>query len=94
MVRFPVYVRDDANDVMSFSSYETMKSYLEPIDIENREYASWDADGHFLEFSVGRPKSEWLKISQLNRVLSRHEFAELKKTAVAYRDPEPLKAEG
>jgi hypothetical protein len=89
MVPFPVYVRDDAKDVMSFASFEVMQAYLEPIDVENHEFKAWDAEGCLLELSVGEPKSEWLKISQSGRTLSQGEFAEIKSKAVPYREPEP-----
>ena len=78
MVVFPVYVRDDAKDVMSFDAYETMKSYLEPIDVENHEYEVWDVEGHVLELGVAKPKSEWLKLTRTDRKLSQSELTKIK----------------
>lgn len=71
---FPIYVRDDATDVMSFPSREAMQAYLEPIDVENEEYQAWDANG----YALGRPKSEWLKLTRTDRKLSLSELTEIK----------------
>lgn len=90
MIAFPIYVCDDAKDVMSFSSLEVMQGYLEPIDVENHEFEAWDGEGRVLKLAVGKPKSEWLKISQSDRTLSQVEFAEIKDKARPYHDPEPL----
>ena|SRR5204863_5092817 len=90
MISFPVYVRDDADDVTLFPTFETMQGYLEAIDVENGEYEAWDVAGHVLELGVGKPKLEWLKITQSGHTLSQEEFAEIKSKAVPYRNPEPL----
>lgn len=90
MIAFPIYVRDDAKDVMSFPSVEVMQGYLEPIDIENHEFEAWDAEGRVLELAVGKPKSQWLKVSQSDRTLLQGEFAEIRDRARPYHDPEPL----
>lgn len=78
MIVFPVYVRDDAGDVIVFASIEMMQSYLEAIDVENGEYEAWDAAGYLLELGVGEARSEWLKITQSDRALNQDEFAEIK----------------
>ena len=90
MIAFPIYVRDDAKDVMSFSSLRVMQGYLEPIDVENHEFEAWDAGGRVLELAVGKPRSEWLKISPSDRTISQSEFAEIKNKATPYHEPEPL----
>ena len=90
MVVFPIYVRDDAGDIIAYSSIDKMQGYMEPIDVSNREYEAWDGDGHRLELNVGKPKAEWLKISRSDGVLQPAEFDEVKAKAVPYRDPEPL----
>jgi hypothetical protein len=77
MVVFPVYVRDDANDVMSFPSHEAMQAYLELIDVENDEYQAWDANGYALDLLVGSPKSEWLKLTRTDRKLSQSELTKI-----------------
>ena len=90
-IAFPVYVvAKDCGEITVFSELAKMQWHFEPMDVENHEYEAWDADGHHLELTVGKPKSEWLKISQLDRTLSQGEFAELKAKALPYRDPEPL----
>jgi hypothetical protein len=90
MVAFPTYLRDDANDVMSFSSLETMQGYLEAVDVENDEFEAWDADGIVLALKVEPQKSEWLQITRTGQVLSESKFAEIKAKATPYRYPEPL----
>ncbi len=65
-VQFPVFLvaRDGrSTDVRSFSSLETMESYLEPIDVEDDEYLGWDADGVALRFKVDTSSGgrHWLR---------------------------------
>ena len=90
MISFPVYIRDDAGDITAYPSWDAMQRDLEAIDVENHEYEAWDGVGNALELSVGKPKSEWLKIKQSDRTLSRDEFAGIRGKAVPYREPEPL----
>lgn len=90
-VAFPVYVlAKDCGDVTVYPSLDKMQGYMEAVDVENEEYQAWDAAGHVLELGAGKPKAEWLKITQSDRTLSQDEFAEIRAKAVPYRDPEPL----
>ena len=90
-ITFPVYVlAKDCGEITAFSDFQRMKWHFEPIDVENDEYEAWDSSGHILELSVGKPKSEWLKVAQSGRALSERSLAEIKSRAVPYKDPEPL----
>jgi hypothetical protein len=90
MVSFPIYVRDDAGHVTLYPSLEKMQGYMEAIDVENGDYEAWDVAGSVLELGVGKPKSEWIKITQSDRTLSQDDFSKIRAKAVPYQDPEPL----
>src|SRR6478736_5827688 len=49
----PIFV-DNRGDVSVFRSVSYAESYLEPIDIENREYIAYDASGRLLALSADR----------------------------------------
>jgi hypothetical protein len=49
----PIFV-DNRGDVSTFRSASYAESYLEPIDIENREYTAYDASGRLLALSADR----------------------------------------
>jgi hypothetical protein len=49
----PIFV-DNRGDVSTFRSVSYAQSYLEPIDIENREYTAYDASGRLLALSADR----------------------------------------
>src|SRR5436190_22387920 len=49
----PIFV-DNHGDVSAFRSVSYTESYLEPIDIENREYIAYDAIGRLLTLSADR----------------------------------------
>jgi hypothetical protein len=58
---FPVLVLEkDSGDMLKFESITEMQQYMERMDVENNEYAGWDAQGHPL--SLGVQESTWLKV--------------------------------
>lgn len=58
-LRFPVFVLAiDSGEVLRFETIEAIERELEPIDVENGEYAAWDRDGQPLRLAVQRPT--WL----------------------------------
>jgi hypothetical protein len=60
-ITFPVLVLEqDSGDILKFNSIAQMQSYLERIDVENDEYAAWDANGHPVRLLVHDPA--WLKV--------------------------------
>lgn len=62
-MKFPVFVlMRDCGEVKKYSSIYEMQGYLEAIDIENREYQAWDADGTTLE--LGTQKPVWIRIEE------------------------------
>jgi hypothetical protein len=88
---FPVFVREkDDDSVMEFPTRVAMQGYLEAIDVENNEYEAWDSCGRCLELSVGKPKSEWLKMVLTEGQASEREFALLKNRAEKRTAYEPL----
>lgn len=87
-VAFPVCVLEkDCRDVMEFRSRGAMQRYLEPIDIENGEYAAWDRNGNVLRLSVSKAKSVWLKIVTTGNRVSEQEFAVFRDRAEAQEKP-------
>ena len=49
----PIFVLEKkANDLMVFSSLGDALSHLEPIDISNNDYVSYDAEGRLLTFET------------------------------------------
>jgi hypothetical protein len=60
-ITFPVLVLSkDSGDILKFESHAAMQSYMERIDVNNNEYAAWDATGHVLSLVVQEPV--WLKV--------------------------------
>ena len=58
---FPMLVLErDSGDILKFESLAEMQSYLERIDVENNEYAAWDASGQPVSLLVQDPT--WLKV--------------------------------
>ena len=58
---FPVLVLEkDSGDFLKFGSVAEMQGYLERIDVENDEYAAWDANGCRVSLLVQEPA--WLKV--------------------------------
>lgn len=51
VVKYPIFVFDDASDIMPFENWEQVHS-LEPIDIRNGEYVGYDSDGYLLILNV------------------------------------------
>lgn len=50
---FPVLVlAKDEGDIARYNSIEELQRHLEPIDIENEEYAVWDSTGQPLRVQV------------------------------------------
>jgi hypothetical protein len=88
---FPVFVHEkDDDSVMEFPTLTAMRGQLEAIDVENGEYEAWDALGRCLDLSVGKPKSEWLKIVLTEGRASEMEFDALKSRAEKWTEYEPL----
>ena len=60
-VEFPVLVlAKDSGEVLKFESLAAMHRYMERIDVDNEEYAAWDATGHPVNLRVQEPV--WLKL--------------------------------
>ena len=60
-IRFPVLIlAKDCGDILKFGSIAEMQRYMERIDVENDEYAAWDANGCALGLVVQEPA--WLKV--------------------------------
>ena len=79
---FPVFVREkDDDSVMQFLTFTSLECYLDARGVEKREYDAWDAQGRCLELGVGKPKSEWLKISLRDGQASPQDFTALKNRA-------------
>jgi hypothetical protein len=58
---FPILVLEkDSGDILKFDSVAQMQRNLERIDVENDEYAAWDADGKSVRLLVQEPT--WLKV--------------------------------
>jgi hypothetical protein len=58
---FPILVLEkDSGDILKFESITQMQRNLERIDIENDEYAAWDANGQSVRLLVQEPT--WLKV--------------------------------
>ena len=88
---FPVFVHEkDDDSVMEFPTLTAMRGQLEAIDVENGEYEAWDAQGRCLELSVGKSKSEWLKIVLSEGRASEMEFDALKSRAEKWNEYQPL----
>jgi hypothetical protein len=49
----PIFVNDHG-DVSAFRSVRFAESWMEPIDIENREYTAYDASGRLLALAADR----------------------------------------
>ncbi len=61
-VTFPMLVLErDSGDILKFESLAEMQGYLERIDVENNEYAAWDANGRPASLLVQEPV--WLKVA-------------------------------
>jgi hypothetical protein len=68
-VEFPVLVLErDSGDILKFESVAAMQRYVERIDINNNEYAAWDATGHPVSLRVEEPV--WLKLIQASEQVS------------------------
>jgi hypothetical protein len=88
---FPIYVHEkDDDSVMEFSTRAAIKQHLEAIDVENGEYEAWDENGRRLELSVGKPRSEWLKITPTEGQASEKEFGAIRSRAEKWKEYEPL----
>src|ERR1700676_15748 len=60
-ITFPVLVLEkDSGDILKFESVAQMQRHLERIDVENDEYAAWDANGQPVSLLVREPA--WLKV--------------------------------
>jgi len=60
-ISFPILVLEkDSGDILQFESIAEMQGYLERMDVENDEYAAWDANGHPVTLVVQEPT--WLKV--------------------------------
>jgi hypothetical protein len=60
-ITFPfLVIEKDSGDILRFESIVEMQHYLERIDVENNEYAAWDANGNPLRLVVQEPT--WLKV--------------------------------
>ena len=72
---YPVIVLEVGDGtVYECSSYETLVGRIEPIDIENGEYAAWDASQRSLKLSVVKGKQEWLQIEVTDEYADSREF--------------------
>jgi hypothetical protein len=53
---FPIFILEkESREIMRFDSREDAQSYLERIDVENEEYAVWDANARPLRMAVEEP---------------------------------------
>jgi len=60
-ITFPILVLSkDSGDILKFESLAEMQGYLERIDVENNEYAAWDATGQPVSLRVQEPV--WLEV--------------------------------
>jgi hypothetical protein len=50
----PPILINEHGDVMIFATVQSAEQYLEPIDVENKEYVGYDALGRKLAFSTTR----------------------------------------
>lgn len=58
---FPILVFEkDSGDILKFESLNQMQRNLERIDVENDEYAAWDANGQSVRLVVQEPS--WLNV--------------------------------
>src|SRR5258705_4727122 len=93
-LKFPIYVleRDD-DSVFEFPTIVAIQQHLEAVDVENDEYAAWDAEGRCLKLSIGERKTDWLEVIPVESRALEKDFVALTDRAqkrAEYPPPEPL----
>lgn len=72
---YPVILLEiDDGSVYECGSYEALLGRVEPIDIENCEYAAWDACQRELKLTVVKGTREWLQIDVTDGYADSREF--------------------
>lgn len=72
---YPVILLEiDDGSVYECGSYEALLGRVEPIDIENCEYAAWDACQRELKLTVAKGNREWLRIDVTDGYADSKEF--------------------
>jgi hypothetical protein len=54
----PPIILDNRGDLLIFGSANDAVAYVEPIDVENKEYVAYDSEGCLLSLSV---RGRWIK---------------------------------
>ena len=81
----PIFV-DDHGDVSVFRSVPFAESWMEPIDIENREYTAYDAAGRLLALSADRRRC-YIALAEQEPTHSAELLERLRKFLRAVKDP-------
>ena len=63
-IHYPLYLLSkDCAEVERYQSFEDLQGYLEPIDVENREFFCWDESGTLFSLKVKENEKNWLNIA-------------------------------
>lgn len=72
---YPVILLEiDDGSAYECGSYEALLGRVEPIDVENGEYAAWDACQRELKLTVAKGNREWLRIDVTDGYADSKEF--------------------
>lgn len=82
-MKTPIFVYQP-NDLCVFESIKAAESYIEPIDVENREYVYYDAEGAVLQAKVVRDLVGIEKTKIYEEPVHRHEPSELRKILIDF----------
>jgi hypothetical protein len=53
-IAFPVFLRAKGDkELREFESLKQIQGWIEPIDVENKEYEGWDSEGYPIDLQLG-----------------------------------------
>ncbi len=63
-IHYPLYLLSkDCAEVERYQSFEDLQGYIEPIDVENREFFCWDDSETVFSLKVNENEKNWLNIA-------------------------------
>lgn len=63
-INYPLYLLSkDCAEVERYPSFEDLQGYIEPIDVENREFFCWDDSETVFSLKVNENEKNWLDIT-------------------------------
>ena len=78
-IHYPLYLLSkDCAEVERYPSFEELQGYLEPIDVENREFFCWDESETVFSLKVKENEKNWLDIAPAD-LTEKNELEEYRK---------------